>query len=189
MLRKISIIISLIFISILIYLFNPFDSKIHGVGEWIYSVIVLISFAVFSFIILFISIYKEMKNRSKIEYYPFIFLFIAVALLLSFGYINEVNIFNKETKINAEFSKDNLRYTLYLFEDNCFSLIIIGQKRKEIIKGEYQISNNIVKIDKRNIVQKTDSIFTNEYRIEGDSVLIPLKDNFPIIKIETFENN
>ena len=139
----------------------------------------------FCFIFIITSIIIVVRNEIKGKTDSKIYIIITIVFLLNllFTYLQ----FNK--------LDDNKDAVLIGFVDKRSSKIDLNENKSFVItlqqpewscykKGEYEIKDNILTLEKDNLIQETDSLFTYKYKIDiKNKVLIPLEKGFNTIII------
>lgn len=94
-----------------------------------------------------------------------------------------------DVKINGIFLNENIKSSLILYKNNTFAITCDFIENSCIYQGEYEIIKQKITLKRDNIINITDSLFTNEYTINyKDSVLVPNNTNFEKIKILNNDN-
>jgi hypothetical protein len=163
----------------------PFGDYCSGLVEALALVLFgglfIISFLVF----LTIDLVKKFKRKQKFDFAPLIILsvfLIGNTLLLE----NEKDKFWTDKELIGSVEVGDLRAAqIVLYSNQTFSIRTSYVDWSCTYSGRYSIQENILRLERDDLEETTNNVFTNKYEIlKSDSLLIPMKSGIEKIRIK-----
>lgn len=167
----------------------PFGDYCSGLVEALSFVILgglfLISFLIF----ITIDLIKTFKKKRKFDFLTFIILTVFLvgnSLLLD----NEKDKFWTDKELVGKVEVGDLRAAqIVLYTNQTFSVWTSYVDWSCTYSGRYYIQENILRLERDDLEEVTNNVFTNKYEIlKSDSLLIPLKSGIEKIRIKNWAN-
>lgn len=163
----------------------PFGDYCSGLVEALSIVILgglfLISFAIF----LTIDLIGTLKKKRKFDFLP---LTILTVFLVGNSFLldNEKDKFWTDKELVGNSEVGDLRAAqIILYSNQTFSVSTSYVDWSCTYSGRYSIQENILRLERDDLEEKTNNVFTTNYEIrKSDSLLIPLKSGIEKIRIE-----
>tara|TARA_B100000780_G_scaffold277380_1_gene247935 strand:- start:1159 stop:1755 length:597 start_codon:yes stop_codon:yes gene_type:complete len=163
----------------------PFGDYCSGLVETLSFVFLgglfLLSFVIF----LTIDLIKTFKKKRKFDFLPLVILTVFLvgnSLLLN----NEKDKFWTDKELVGNVEVGDLRAAqIVLYSNQTFSVRTSYVDWSCTYSGQYSIQDNILQLERDDLEEETNNVFTNKYEIQkSDSLLIPLKLGIEKIKIK-----
>jgi hypothetical protein len=125
------------------------------------------------------------KNKTKFDFIP-------LTLAIFFGFMwyflvchSAKKFWTKEVVVGVvEIESTPKSGTLILFENGSFGAVFHHADYSCTYQGNYKINDNRLILERNDLAELTDKIFTDEYLVNrSDSILKPLKEGFNEIRI------
>jgi hypothetical protein len=138
------------------------------------------------FIVVSISIVIYDLIKRKFDYK--VFIIISIIFIYNYLQFNRID-GNKDAVLIGLLDNSNNDRILTLNKNETFVIKIQELHWSCYKKGDYEIKDNILTLEKENLIQETDSLFTNKYKIDlKRKALIPLEKGFNTITIQSTNN-
>lgn len=155
-----------------------FGDYCEGIPQGLFWMFLCFIFTVASIIIV---VYDLVKR--KIDYK--VFIIISIIFIYNYLAFNKTDN-NKDTVLIGLLDNSNNDRILTLNENESFVIKIQELEWACYKKGDYKIKDNILTLEKENLIPETDSLFTYKYKIDlKNKVLIPLEKGFNTITIQS----
>jgi hypothetical protein len=140
-------------------------------------------FLILLVIITFRDGYKLLVHKERFDFIPLITLLILIAIIW-FTEANKDDPFWKDVEFKGELANSDLNGELTLYKDGTFMVKAIEIESRCIIKGDYNIIGDTLKLVKPTINSLSEEKFTSEYTISNDKwkILKPTSKNFADIE-------
>jgi hypothetical protein len=162
----------------------PIGDYCSGLVELIIFIFLVSLFLLVIMVFLTIDLMKKFKRNESFDFVPIVILVIFLignSLLLK----SESDKFWTDKEFVGIVEVENLKSAqLILYSNKSFNIKIAYADWSCTFQGDYSIKDDILKLERDNIEDETNNIFTKEYKILiSDSLLIPLKNGNEIIQI------
>ena len=162
------------------------------IGDYCGGLLTVLNFLFFGAVLvlsfLVITILDIIRNKKTKQKFDFIPLIITLFIGISFYLIQdqEENKFWTERTLTGWILVESSPKSgeLRLYKNGTFSVTLFNADYSCTFQGEYVLNNDKIKLERKELTELTDSVFTTEYIInEKNKTLNPTDKNFGIITI------
>lgn len=165
----------------MLYKFLPIGDFSSG----LFDIFSLCLFALLFVIYLIVISIIDLRKGKKFDFIPLILSILFIFLMFRIFGSGNPKFWTKKI-LTAEINEPKIHYgaVLRLYKNNSFATVIFSADYSNTYQGCYEIINNTLTLKRKDLIEITDSIFYNKYKIErNDSLLIPLNSKFSSIQI------
>lgn len=169
----------------MIYQFIPIGDYCSGLLNFLNSLVLLGLLVIIVFVFTILNVIKIKKGKEKFDFIPLILVLFFCAIWYFLVNQPDKKFWTKKALIGIVESEGTPKSgTLVLFENGSFGASYHDADYSCTYQGDYEISESILVLNRADLTELTNEIFTTEYVIhKNDSVLKPLKEEFMEILI------
>lgn len=174
--------------SLMLYQFIPIGDYCDGMANGLFFLALGVLFLLAFLIILIFDIIKRVKHKQQFDFIPLIIFIIVVGCNYSLLKVENKKFWTTEVLI-ADLEQDNFIRTnrITLYNNNSFAITDFRTDYQCTIQGNYTLKGDTLKLDRKDLSELTDNVFTSHYIIsKSDSILVAINKKFENIMISNF---